>query len=271
MGNIDVIKAVFESYGLIKKHYNEVALPLVVLLILSGAGHLGSNWSTGGGSGSGSSSQASGNANALMNALSSPDALAGLLSVFLGVLLLVLIAFVILAIIAAIVDQATWFYVYEHFYAILRGKKLSEDWKSRMKRHSVKAIIIGLFWLAVAALVLGVPLLLMVGSSPIGWIAIALGVLVLIVLAFFLLPMWVYFAMDGMKIGDAMGKSFSLVSRNIGSFLLLGFIMLLAMAGQIIVMVVLCCFAFIVGPLLQVFFALLWGITLMKMKLALEK
>src|SRR3989338_7462151 len=189
MGNIDVIKAVFESYGLMKKHYNEVALPLVVLLILSGAGHIGSKWSTGGGGGSSSSSQASGNANALMNALSSPDAFSSLISVFLGVLLIVLVIFVILAIIAAIVDQATWFYVYEHFYAILRGKKLSEDWKSRMKRHSVKAIIMGLFWLFLAALVLGVPLLLMVGSSPIGWIAIALAVLVLLLLAFFLLPM----------------------------------------------------------------------------------
>lgn len=270
MGKIDVIGAIFESYGLIKKHYNEVALPLVVLLILSGAGQLGGNWGSGDWGKSGSSGEA-GKANALVNALSSPDALAGLLSLFVGVLLIVLIVLIILAVIAAIVDQATWFYVFEHFYAILKKKKISGDWKGRMKRHSAKAVIIGLFWLAVALLILGVPLLLLIGGSPIGIIALAAAALVLLLLVFFMMPMWVYFAMDGMRIGDAIGRSFALVGENIGPFLLLGFIMLLAAIGQLIVVVALCCFAFIVAPVLQVFFGLLWGITLMKMKIALEK
>ncbi|MCX6772655.1 MAG: hypothetical protein NTV88_02700 [Candidatus Micrarchaeota archaeon] len=275
MGKIDVISALFESYELIKAHYKEVALPLVILLILSGAGHLGSNW---GGNGLGSdksSALGSGSQGGIANALSSPAVLAGVLSLLLGALLIVLVIFVILALIVALVGQATWFYVFEHFYALLGRKKALQEWKPRFKRLIVKSLILGIFWLVILVTLVAVPVILFIAESPLALPVAIIAVLALLILAFFLQPIWVYFAMDDMKIMDAAGKSMSLVRNNMGSFLLFGFIVLLVSAGgmaaSLFITITCCLVAPIVMPFINVFFGLLFGITMMKMKLALEK
>ena len=276
MGKIDVISAIFESFGLIRAHYKEVALPLVILLILSGAGHLGSNLGGNGfGSNSNSPHASSGTANALANAVPGPEALAGLLSMLVGVVLIFLVIFIILAIIVALVDQAAWFYVFEHFYALLGKKKVQKDWKNMFQKQIIKALVIWLFWLALIAALSAVPAVLFIGNSPFALGVAILALIALLVLAFLLQPTWVYFAMDGMGIMAAAGKSVELVKNNAISFLVFGFIMLLTGCGiavaSLFITLACCLLAPIVMPFIEVLFGLIFGITMMKMKIALEK
>jgi len=276
MGKIDVISAIFESAELVRAHYKEVALPLIVLLILSSAGHLGSNW---GGNGFGNSKSpsyaGSGTQNALVNALSSPDAIAGALSLLLGALFIVLIVFIIAAIIAALVNQATWLYVFEHFYALLGKKKVQKEWKIRFKRLLVKSLILGIFWFVLIVALFAIPIILFAVNSMLALLVAVIAVLALLIVAFLLQPIWVYFAMDDLKIMDAAGKSAGLVRKNPGSFLVFGFIVLLVSGGELaaslFITVACCLLGPIVMPFISVFFGLVFGITMMKMKLALEK
>lgn len=289
MGKADVIQMIFDSAGLVRAHYQEVALPLIILLVLSGAGNFGGSsfsntgrlFSTIGEKDSGSLQ------NSLFAAPLSPNASIGSIVLALGAIVLVLIlVFLVLFIAVYLLNEAVWLYVYEHFYAILRKKKLADGWKARMKRLLVKAAVLQAFWLLVTLVVFALPamhiwnsatavkqfsfssVLSLLGASL---LAIGAGLLALFAIGFVLLPLWIFYAMDGLGFVDSLGKSFTLVAGNIVPFLLYAFISALLWAGQIGVSLSACCFAYLVVPLVQVFLTLVMGITLMKMKLALEK
>ncbi|HIH30686.1 TPA: hypothetical protein HA243_04755 [Candidatus Micrarchaeota archaeon] len=97
------------------------------------------------------------------------------------------------------------------------------------------------------------------------------AILVMWVMGFFFSALWMYYAMDRNGFFDSLSKSFSLVSSNILEFLIVGIIFGLLMLGGWALAVACCCFAWVISPVLDVFLTVLYGITLMKMKLALEK
>ena len=289
MGKADVIQMIFDSAALVRAHYKEVALPLLVLLVLSGAGNFG------GSSFSNSSRLFSGLAekdssqlqNSLFAAPLSPNASIGSIVLALGAIVLVVaLVFLVLFIAVYLLNEAVWLYVYEHFYAILRRKKLAAGWKARMKRLLAKVAVLQVFWLLATLAVFALPamhiwnsataikqftfgsVLSLLGASL---LAVAAGMLALFAIGFVLLPLWIFYAMDGLGFIDSLGKSFTLVVGNAVPFLLYSFISALLWAGQIGVSLTSCCFGYLVVPLVHVFLTLVMGITLMKMKLALEE
>ena len=78
-------------------------------------------------------------------------------------------------------------------------------------------------------------------------------------------------AMDRLPFFQSLGRSFSLVRRNFVHFLVFAIIFAMLGVGSVVASIYACCFSFILMPVLAVFFALLSRVTLLKMKLAVEK
>lgn len=299
MGKIDLIQTVFDSYALLKAHYREVAIPIIFLLIASGIGHMGGS---GGGRGSSfsdkyddSGSAGSSTANAfgsllLVNAMGSLESMLGI-----GVvaIILLIIAMIVIGLVIYILNFAVQFYVFEHFYAILLQKKITGSWQERMTKHTLKVLVIQLFWLVVTVALFALPAFQIWSSIPLlanafqadtdsemlsGLISVLSPVLVMLLIAgfamlligFLLSPLFVYYAMEGRGFFESMGKAFSLVTGNLFEFLLISAAFgALGLAGWG-ASIALCCFAWIISPIIDVFLALMWGLTLMQMKLKLE-
>ena len=151
MAKIDVIQEIFDSFELIKAHYKEVIVPLIILLLISAGASGGSSLFRGSGSDSSyrSSSQLSSDS-LLANAMSS-SGIELALAALSGVLLALLLVIVVIAIVLALLHQTLWFYVWEHFHAIINKRKIAQDWQPRFKRLAVKAVVLGAFELAVLA------------------------------------------------------------------------------------------------------------------------
>jgi hypothetical protein len=258
-----------------------------VLALLSGAGGFGgSSFSN---SGRSHSYAGGGTVDSML-----ANAIGGIDSYMLGMgaLLLAIVAIAILfAIAMSVLDQAVWFYVYEHFYCLLTKTKPSPVWKMRLKRHSLKAAVIMAFWVATFILFMAMPIAIAIAFpamftynttadvSP--FIASIMSFLPLIALfgafmllfaflQFLLVLLWVYYAMDNLTFFESMGRAFSLASKNILTFAKLAAIFILFAIAAVAVVVSTCCFAFITGPILQIFLTLLWGVTLMSLKLKLD-
>jgi len=282
MGKVDVISAVFESFELIRAHYKEVALPIIVLILLSGAGGLGGQSISRGYSGSGKSPLAGA---ALANSMA--DAGAGILA--LGSLLVAIIALVaVAALVFVVVSEATQLYIYEHFYAIMRKKKIKEKWTGRFGRLAGKSIVMLVFRLIVFGAVFIIPILQIwnfvsnlqtvsaegiIGAIVSVAITLIASFIVMLAINFALAPLWVYYAMDGVGFFDSIGKSVRIVSGNFSAFFVLWFIFFLLDLGIVGVTALsaCCCLSWIVAPILGVGVGLLYGVTLLKVKLAIEK
>ena len=281
MGKVDVIQEIFDSFGLIRKHYMEVIIPLILLLLVSAGASGGSLFGSRGNSPLPSSFSASPAANAMA------DGGIGTVLLALGGMLLVLVAIgIALVIIMVVLERALWFYVYEHFYSLIRKKKMTQAWQQRFKRLVIKTVVMDAFWFVILAIILALPLSMAwnaIGSlqeptfagviAALGPVVLAFiaALLALVVLGFLLTPLWVFYVMDGLGFFKSISRSLSLVAGNLISFLLLGIIFGLLAIGSIYASLVVCCFSFIVAPILSVFIGLLWGVTLMKVKLKLEK
>ena len=273
MANIDVISLIFESFELIKARYKEVAVPIMVLLIIAGAGHFGGSSLSDALGSQRSGSLGHYDSSPLSNAMSGSDALlAGLTG---GVLLVVLAFVVAMAFAMAVLSMAIWFYMSEHFNAVLIKKKIAQDWQARMKRHIIKAFVMALFEFALigSAILAGVGIAL--SYSTIGLIGavvlFALLAIAFVCLGFFIIPAWMYYAIDNLPFFESISRSFSLVSGNITHFLVFAIIFAMLGIGSGLASIYACCFSFILAPILTVFFALLSRVTLLKMKLGIEQ
>lgn len=288
MGKADVIQAIFDSYGLFKEHYREVAIPLIFMLIVSGLGHIGGSGGSRSYSGSWPDSGES-SPSMIANAIGAPDIWGSIGLALLAIILAVLV----IALALYILNIAVQFYVFEHFYAILLKKKISDGWQGRMARHTAKALVLQLFWLAITAALFALPLLQAWNAVPqiadalkaksgaalfSGLVSALSGVLLLFVAAllamlaagFLLSPLWVYYVMDGRGLFESVGSAVSLVAAHPLEFLAVGLIFgLLGIAGWGAALLF-CCFAWIISPIIDVFLIVLYGLTLMKIKLALE-
>jgi len=286
MGKVDVIHSIFESYELVKANYKEVIVPLVILLLLSGAGSLGGSSFSGLSDRSGSGSYGS---SGFGESLSSPitNALSGgSLAALSGILLLIIAIAAIVLLVLMVVETAIWFYVFEFFHALLRKKKITENWKSRIKRHSVKSFVLLIFWGILIVAIFAVPTIMLIGSlSTIGTSAdfvgfllgalvpFAVATLVLMLLGFLLTPLWIYYAMDGRGFFESLSKSVSLVSSNLVHFIVYFLIhLVLAISiGVVGIISALCCLAWLVIPVLSVAFTLIMSVALLKIKMDMEK
>ncbi|MCX6769151.1 MAG: hypothetical protein NT051_00520, partial [Candidatus Micrarchaeota archaeon] len=153
MAKISVLETARESYEIIRAHWKEVIVPLLVIFLISGASSFGSGFSRS--FGNSYSSQNTGHSSG--SALASAMADSGALIATLGVFILVIIAVVIVvALILAILQQSLWFYVFEHFHALLTKRKISEEWKPRMKRQAGKSTFY-LFFLWLVDLAIFIP------------------------------------------------------------------------------------------------------------------
>jgi hypothetical protein len=190
-----------------------------------------------------------------------------------GALIVLVIAIIILLIVVSIVHQSLIYYVFEHFYAILRKKKVSPDWKGRMQHHAIKSIIFLLFWAILFLALIGIPFAFAF-VSPFTWVLsvvlICLAIIILFALGFFLHPLWIYYVLDDLPLSASISKSISLVRGSIKTFLLFAVIDISLIIGAAIAPMVACCFAYVISPLFTVFVLLLSGVALMKIKLALE-
>lgn len=272
MANIDVISLIFESFELIKARYKEVALPLLVLLLISGAGHVGgSSLSDAFGSKSNGATSQYG-ASPIANALSDSGALMAGLA---GALLVVLAIVVVVAFALAVLSLAIWFYISEHFHAILTKRKIAQGWQARMSRHLFRALVMVLFEFALLGVFVLAVVAIAMAYSSIGLIG-AMLLFVLLVLAFlclgiFLIPAWMYYAIDRLPFLTSLSRSFSLVRRNFVHFLVFALIFFMLGIGSVVASLYACCCSFILAPIMAVFFALLSRVTLLKIKLAIEK
>jgi len=272
MANIDVISLIFESFALIRARYREVAVPLMALLLLSGAGHVG-NYSLSdlfSSKGSGSASQYNGSP--LASSLSDSGALMAGLA---GVLLIIIAIVAVVAFVISVLRMAVWFYVSEHFHAILVKKKITKEWQQRMRSHLPRAFVMALFeFILIIALILAIAAIVLSYQSTglVGAILLSmLLVLAFICLGIFLAPAWIYYAIDRLPFFQSLSRSLSLVRRNFVHFLVFAIIFFMLDMGSVIASFYACCFSFLLMPVLIVFFALLSRVTLIKMKLAIEK
>ena len=282
MGKVDVISAVFESFDLIRKHYKEVALPIIILILLSGAGGLGTQ-SFSRGYGGGEKTPLAGAA--LANSMDGAGT--GILA--LGSLLFAIIVIVaVAALVFIVVSEATQLYIYEHFYAILRKKKIKEKWTGRFGRLAGKSVVMLVFRLIVFGAVFIIPILQIwnfvsnlqtvsaegiIGAIVSVAITLIASFIVMLAINFALAPLWVYYAMDGAGFFDSIGKSVRLVSGNFSAFFVLWFVFVMlgiATMGAAALSAC-CCLSWVVAPILGVGVGLLYGVTMMKVKLAIEK
>lgn len=275
MEKADVMKEISDSFGLLRAHYREVLFPLLVLLVLSGAGHFGFSglrWTLDRPFGQlhpALPENASPFANAMLDA-SSFLLLAG------GALLALILAYAAIAIVSAILERAVWFYVFEHFHAVIRKKRPPADWQQRMKRHAVKSVVFMVFWAILAVAVFAVPALqawdfLSSSGSFFSFFAtFVIAIVVFLGLAFLLLPLWVFYAIDGHGLFESVSKSASLVGRNLVPFGIYAAVFFAIWILALAVSIGACCLSFIVAPVAFVFIQLLSGVTLMKLKLVLE-
>ena len=271
MANIDVISLIFESFDFIRAHYREVAFPLMVLLLFSGAGNFGGSSFSKMFQPPSDASQSAYQPSPLENAMQAPDAL----SSYLVGSVLIIIAFIIaVAFVIAALSLSIWFYVSEHFYAVLNKKKISQDWQSRMKRHLPKAFVMAFFELVLfAAFACAIiACISLVYTSLVAAIALVAVVLVAgFAVGIYLIPAWTYYALDNRPFFESISRSFALVGGNKVHFAVFAAIFVLINLGALFSSFYACCFAFIVAPLLTLIVSLLSRVTLLKMKLAIEK
>ncbi|VVB58441.1 Uncharacterised protein [Candidatus Anstonella stagnisolia] len=294
MANVDVMKAISESFNLLKKHYQEVAFPIILLILLTGVGNfggstIGKNFSP---MLSGTSStQAASNFpdySVPVNALTGTPTGANFPAAIGGIILIAILALMLISLVAMVFNRATLLYVYGHFYALLNKKKQKEGWQGRFKRFTIKAIVLEAFWILLCIILFALPAFMlwnaisqaaatgnapsgMLGSMVLALAVAALSVLMLLIVCFLLAPMWIFYAMDGCGFFDSMGKSFTLVSGNLVTFLVLGIVFFALTIAGVAVSIATCCFSYVVSPLISVSLMLLYGITLMKIKMALAK
>ncbi len=271
MADIDVISLIFESFDLVRARYKEVALPLMVLLLISGAGNFGgaSLSDVMGSQGAGTNYY---DESPIANALSDSG---GLWAGLAGVIFIVLALLIAFAFAMAVVSLSIWYYASEHFYAILRRKKVSQNWQSRMARHFPRAIVMTIFefFLFAAFAAATIACFAMVPAS--GWavsiVLFAVVALVAISAMLFLIPAWAYYAMDCLPFFESLGRSVSLVRGNAMHFAIFAVIFIALNFGTVFASFYACCFSFLLMPILYVFFSLISRVTILKMKLAIEK
>jgi len=276
MAKVSVIRSIEESYELIKEHYKEVLIPLIFLMLLSGAGSMGgSSYSSRGGSGGKSVDSGSLVANAMADS--------GALVSGLGALLVIIIVAVVIFVIAfAILDRAIWFYVFEHFYSLLTKRKLPSSWQERMKANTLRSAVLYFFGMFLLLLFIVVPMVISYfmlnidlsqgiwALMPLLWVFIAV-LLLFLAISFMIMPLWIYYAMDRLPFWESLSRAFSLVRDNFITFVKFTGIFLVIGVAAIIGIIMTCCFAFITSPIITVFLQLLSGVTLMKLRLALDK
>jgi len=302
MGKIDIIWAVSESIELLREHYKEVIMPIIVLLLFAGASNyggssVGNNFSKQMDAGTTNPAQQYYNAvpgtQMIANAMADPNTLLAMLG---GALLLIIAVMIVVGIVLSILNHATLLYAYEHFYALLNKKKNREGWKPRFKRLTIKAAVLWAFWTALCIIIFIVPaLMIWNGIAPLlaataaqraydsmlasgalsaimgGLVLLFAGMCVLLLAGFLLAPLWVFYAMDGFGLSDSIKRSFALVTGNLWTFITLAAVFFVLGIASVALAAVTCCFSYLVTPIVSVFLALVYGITLMKIKLALAK
>lgn len=271
MANIDVISLIFESFALIRAHYREVAFPLMALLLLSGAGSFGgSSFSDSFGT-SGGGGQSPDSGSSIANSLTGSGDLANGLA---GALLAILAVIIVMAFIMSVLDTAIWFYISEHFYALLCKKKVTKGWQERMKRHLPRAFVMALFeFLLFAAFAAAIIACIVIIKTS--WVAALALMAVVFIIALcagiYLIPVWVFYALDRRPFFESISRSVALVQGNFVHFAVFTAIFILLNIGATLGAIYACCFYFIALPLLATFMGLLSHITAIKMKLAIEK
>jgi hypothetical protein len=270
MASIDVISLIFESFEFIRAHYKEVAFPLVVLLLLSGTGSYGGSslsdmlgerqYRDGYGYEQGN----------LQNALSSSKSMIAYLAGMLAVVVAIAIA---VAFVIAVISTSIWFYISEHFYTILKKRKITEEWQGRMKRHLPKAFILTLLEFFMFA-AFAIAILACISFIPTSWFWAAVLLLIVVILGlnlgFYLIPLWMYYVLDNLPFFESLSRSAVLVFRNVLHFAIFAIIFVFLTIAALFGSFTACCFSFIIAPLLFVFISLLSRVTLIKMKLAIE-
>lgn len=270
MAKIDVISMFFESFELIRAHYKEVIIPLVLLLLMFGSANVGTSplyrmlSPLGAGllTGHFTSSFTSFPMHHAITLL--PFAGAALLGFMAAV---IIIAFALL-----VLQQSLTFYVYSHFYSLLCKKKIKSDWEERMKKYAIKSVVLLLFWFIVTMILIALSLLVIsLGNLLYLVIGAIIVIFLLLSVGFYGLPLWIYYVLDGLPFSTSLSKSFWLVKRNAMPFTLFCLLLIVLDVAVAVASVASCCLSFIVAPILAVLLSLLSSITIMKMKLALEK
>jgi len=272
MGKADVVKEICESYELIKAHYREVLLPLFLIFVLQAG-------MSGGGSFGGRPSQGSYEAGPMVAGAMNDLLAIGLSGVFLAIMAVVIAVILVMS----ILQRALWFYVYEHFHALVLKNKIEEEWQSRMRRHGIRALFFMAFWAILFVLVLVYPLInaysLLTSNPKEQWVSLLLplalpfvaAITIYALLAFLLSPLWVYYAIDRKPFFESASRSFTLVLGNLGTFIVFSLVFFAMGVAGVLAAIATCCFAILTLPAITLFLSLLYGVSLMKIKLALEK
>jgi hypothetical protein len=271
MANADVIQVIRESYELIVARWREVALPLAIIFMINFIVGLIRLFFDVFGSVADSASSPGFSAGMITNAMTESSAA---IESLLAASLVVVLAVAAFIFIVSFIQEILWFYIYGHFYSVIKTSSApKEGWQARMMRYAIKAVILGIVGMlaacAVAAVIL-IPLFLMPALSVLLFVLLVPLFLVLLVVCFLLMPFWVYYFMDNLGLIESVRRSFSLVSKNPVPFLAYIAVFFAISIAALIAAIFTCCFAFVTVPLIQIGLQLLSGVSLMKLKLALE-
>lgn len=274
MAKIDVLKEVSDSFRLIKEHYKEVAVLLFAIfflqVIIGFSSRLAVNYL----------SLPLDDADALGKTVAQSMASASSLN---SALFTLAIFAVILIFIFSILERALFFCACEHFYSLLCGKKPSTDWKSRIAHFSWKSFVLAVFNIIISLAFFALPLLALYSafvssdaSAGIGLLlsaipTLAIAALAYVALMFCLSLLFVYYAMDGLPFFDSISRSLMMVIGNLWVFFILFLVFFAFSLAASLISIAACCLSFLVFPLLGVFLGLLYGVTLMKIRLALDE
>ncbi|MFA5929771.1 MAG: hypothetical protein WC861_02720 [Candidatus Micrarchaeia archaeon] len=191
---------------------------------------------------------------------------------------LAIAAVAMLCILVTWLTSALSLYIAQYFNAVMQKKKMPENWAGVIAGNMLRTLAMSLLILAIFAVIFGFPAAMVylistqysgIGIIIAGALLFLLAFLLYMAASFFLSPMWLYYAVDKNGFFQSIGKSISLVRGNLGSFFLLYAVFVAISFGAAMFSAV-CCFSFIISPVLMALVTALYQITMIRMKLDSE-
>jgi len=267
MAKTDFFKALNESSQLLEKNLQGIAVPLAAILLISIASGLAGFLI----------SQAVPFLPFISLADKTPKSMqdTGISDIF----LLSFAALIILSILVSWLSSAISLYIAQYFNAVMTKKKMPEDWVgvivSNMLKSLVVFVLLSIIFIAISAVPAAITYLISTQYSGVavlvaGVVALLVVTLLFAVVSFFLSPLWIYYVVDGNGIFQSIGKSVALVRENISAFFLLYAVFLVISFGAAMFSSVVCCFSFVISPIVMTLVTILYQITMMRIKMDSE-
>ena len=267
MTKTDFFKVLNESSQLLEKNLTGIAVPLAVILLISVALGLAGFLV----------SQAVQFLPFISLADETPNSMPD--TSMSDILSLSFVALILFSILVSWLSSAISLYIAQYFNAVMKKKKMPEGWVGIIVSNMLKSLVVFVLLLIIFIAISAVPAAILYsistqysGVAVFAACVVALMAIALLfaVVSFFLSPLWIYYVIDGNGIFQSVSKSVALVRENISVFFLLYAVFLVISFGAAMFSSALCCFSFVISPLVMALVTVLYQITMMRIKLDTE-